>query len=654
MDPLSRKLFKSRDARNKLRAQGGIMASSPEMVQEVAKFAKGSLVEVPGYLDSGRAEVSSANPARNLDLIAALNQSSKGAEFADWLNSVGQSGVDAASRAFNQVVGKVGGAGLQLDAELGMAMSMAAGFLGFPEKAAKWRDAARDEMRYGTQMVEGKIGPLGSPTEGYSVPDSARRMYEAARVKRMVEQAGPDSALLSEGLFSEQLKDIPGSIIQSRITPPPEVPTSAPELTGPISALGGDRPPVIPTPEGVVTSPGRAPTLPYMDVLPSSPARLPQGDAYMMPEKYRSFYDDLTKSASGLEDQGITAEGLASRFIGVNPSYTEEGSAAAADARMAEREALRNEQEARARAVDFMRYSPQAQPEAPVGALESMASAAATRLGKFNRGQRPRGQDMATEDLSGLTGEQLLPPAAEVERVAPVVETEQDVATGRSDRDQQGTGTGAAAAAAAAAGTGTGTGTGSLETTYEQMLSRLEGVMGKEADEDKRKKAMANLAMIGLAIASGQSPDALTNIAQGALTGMQGVQAAEAAKKASERELRLEAMKMAASEVELNKRLQNALDVANVRGSTGGGTYTDERLFQQNMDAILRNPDMFDVFSGEVVDPMKVRNLAAELAGRGMSVGGTTGGGPSIGDVVDGYKFIGGNASDPGSWEKVE
>jgi hypothetical protein len=82
-------------------------------------------------------------------------------------------------------------------------------------------------------------------------------------------------------------------------------------------------------------------------------------------------------------------------------------------------------------------------------------------------------------------------------------------------------------------------------------------------------------------------------------------------------------MRMAASEVELNKRLQNALDVANARGA-GGGTYTPERLYQQNMDAILKNPDMFDVFTGEVVDPLKVRDLASKLAQNGMSVGGAT------------------------------
>jgi hypothetical protein len=40
-NPMSRKLFQSREAREKLRGMGGIMASSPELAQTVAKFNNG-------------------------------------------------------------------------------------------------------------------------------------------------------------------------------------------------------------------------------------------------------------------------------------------------------------------------------------------------------------------------------------------------------------------------------------------------------------------------------------------------------------------------------------------------------------------------------------------------------------------------------------
>lgn len=114
-------------------------------------------------------------------------------------------------------------------------------------------------------------------------------------------------------------------------------------------------------------------------------------------------------------------------------------------------------------------------------------------------------------------------------------------------------------------------GRGDFDTTYEQMLSRLQNVMGTD-DRDSREQAMANLAMIGLAIAAGQSPNALTNVAQGALAGMQGIQAAEARETEQERELRLEAMRLAADEVELGRRLESAERIAEMRASGTGGT----------------------------------------------------------------------------------
>jgi hypothetical protein len=174
--------------------------------------------------------------------------------------------------------------------------------------------------------------------------------------------------------------------------------------------------------------------------------------------------------------------------------------------------------------------------------------------------------------------------------------------------------------ASSISGTGAALATGDFDTSYEQMLARLENVMG-ERDEDSRKKAMANLAMIGLAIAAGQSPDALTNIAQGTLVGMKGIQEAAAAEKAQEREMRLAALRMASDEVSLSRRLQSEERIAGLRAAGGTGTYTPERLYQQNLSAILGNPDMFDVFEGDTVDPVRARLLAEQLSERGVSLG---------------------------------
>jgi len=45
MNPMTRKMFKSRDARTKLRGMGGILASSPELAQTVQQFKKGGNVD---------------------------------------------------------------------------------------------------------------------------------------------------------------------------------------------------------------------------------------------------------------------------------------------------------------------------------------------------------------------------------------------------------------------------------------------------------------------------------------------------------------------------------------------------------------------------------------------------------------------------------
>jgi len=82
-----------------------------------------------------------------------------------------------------------------------------------------------------------------------------------------------------------------------------------------------------------------------------------------------------------------------------------------------------------------------------------------------------------------------------------------------------------------------------FDTSYEKAVERFGRILGDESNEDRRKKALANMAMIGLAIAAGQSPDALTNIAQGALVGLKGIQEAEAADKQSAKEVRLAALK---------------------------------------------------------------------------------------------------------------
>jgi hypothetical protein len=116
-----------------------------------------------------------------------------------------------------------------------------------------------------------------------------------------------------------------------------------------------------------------------------------------------------------------------------------------------------------------------------------------------------------------------------------------------------------------------------FDASFEQALSRVGRVMGGEGkDEDSRKKAMANLAMIGLAIAAGQSPNALTNIAQGALSGMQAMTAQEARERDLERESRLTALEM--TEKAADRASAERIAAMRLRG-TGGNRFSPTEPF---------------------------------------------------------------------------
>ena len=180
------------------------------------------------------------------------------------------------------------------------------------------------------------------------------------------------------------------------------------------------------------------------------------------------------------------------------------------------------------------------------------------------------------------------------------------------------------------ADTGAGTAAPEIDfdASYAQAKERLGAIMGGEADDDKKNKAMANLAMIGLAIASGKSPNALTNIAQGALAGMQGISKAEAAEKAQEREIELAATKMAADEVDLNKRLASAEKIAAMRTAGGSGTFSpQDRLYNSVFTEMLQQ-------TGDVAAASAAARQAAPGASQ-AAMSAVAGAGPSAGQIVE-------------------
>jgi hypothetical protein len=167
----------------------------------------------------------------------------------------------------------------------------------------------------------------------------------------------------------------------------------------------------------------------------------------------------------------------------------------------------------------------------------------------------------------------------------------------------------------------TGAGDFDFDASFQQALDRVGRVMGDAGagdDEDSRKKAMANLAMIGLAIAAGQSPDALTNIAQGALSGMQAMQAQEAREADLARESRLTALEMAESAADRASRER----IAGMRTVSEGEDTRQEYLYNATFSATLTGLIAEGVSAEEAAT--RAAAIAAQAAPNAPSAGSVT------------------------------
>lgn len=120
-----------------------------------------------------------------------------------------------------------------------------------------------------------------------------------------------------------------------------------------------------------------------------------------------------------------------------------------------------------------------------------------------------------------------------------------------------------------------------LRSRYKEKLELFKEIYG-EKDEDRARDKAMSLAMIGLAIAAGQSPNALTNISQGLSVGLQGMGEQSRARRERDRGLQTLALETAIGEqsaeaeaaaraAEQEAEFQNRLAVANIRAAGGGG-----------------------------------------------------------------------------------
>ena len=205
---------------------------------------------------------------------------------------------------------------------------------------------------------------------------------------------------------------------------------------------------------------------------------------------------------------------------------------------------------------------------------------------------------------------ELLPPTPAEEEAAPAEEeaaptTEQRIAdlipTSTETPDETGGGE---------------TDTPDLRARAEERIKLFQDLFG--SDEPTARDRAMQFAMIGLAIAAGQSPNALTNIASGLLAGTQAMTAQEAERRKERRALRSSAVTSVLDEIEAERKA--AAEAAKRFGE-------DYQPTESYADAVL---DMTDTLIKEgLADPLEAKRLAQQLIdplyGRGSGMTGETG-----------------------------
>jgi hypothetical protein len=472
-NPMSRKLFQSREAREKLRGMGGIMASSPELAQTVAKFADGMLVEGPNTAFLRQIRGVQNTTAEMQARTAIMQEQLRRREAARQAAAAKRFDIQALDPSFNLTTIPA----LDRFGEIEDAIAIAQ----LPEQ--------------GPVAPTAPVGSDGTARE--RTADAARILIEngmaPAEVQRMIDQGIDLNYLLA------QLP--PGTVPSIDAERPTEIPgTAAADFAeAEVARATGSRPMTTGTP-----------------LFEQSVELLPPG---------------------------------------VEPPITEE---------------VRPDRTGRAALLSQME--------------EEM-------------------RNRASQEEGAVAEERQL--AATMEAEAKADDRESGAARLRLQAAQR------AAAKVVTGGEGTGDGDGApatapapfdFDASFEQALDRVGRVMGDAGagdDEDSRKKAMANLAMIGLAIAAGQSPDALTNIAQGALSGMQAMTAQEARERDLERESRLTALEM----TEKAADRASAERIAAIRGGRVGSIYADpQRTYAETRAAALATAlagDALDIMEGE-------------------------------------------------------
>jgi hypothetical protein len=621
MDVLNRKLFANKEARNKLAEMGGIMASSEALMREaqnVPMYAPGGVVNAPVFgqpsqqpMDSIMAQyLQDTKPAAmplptqggidtagdvslgTSDLLSALSTSRKGKEFADFLYSVGKEGLDVAENAFR----KIGATGVGGVAALEMAMSQTAAFFGFPEKAAEFAGDARNRMTYADKMAAGDISLTGRDTTGFQVPPETGRLYEAARIEGRATSDAPESVVFGNG-------QLPESIIQARrMNPPSFDPDTPPDSLGYLSeGRGGD--PFFDQQEMLL--PGVDPASPTSAV--PSPSTFSRTDrpvlgipsTEMTPDGPVRRTDVMTRRAA-LEREGERLRSMGPLTAG---GITDETGLSIAEQR-ANTDMMKAEldrQQEQQSAVDLIAAESMANQERmQMAGYEETRAKNKAREEDANRIEAEARQ--SAMDAKVLEAEKGIISTQDVPEID-VPEVTTNLATGVADAFAKYGNPADASKAVLGKILADKAGPEGKEPppsvddmdiktrvkTYENLFKE----MFDEKDEDKTKEMYLNLAMIGFAVASGTSSNALTNISQGLMQGVTKMNEDRAANKTREDKLKTMSIQMSVDDMAADRSFTNQKALLSVRAGMDlkGNIISQFNSSKEvGMDALTKNP----------------------------------------------------------------
>jgi|AKVG01.1.fsa_nt_gi hypothetical protein len=548
------------DARNKLRNMGGIMASYPELMQETQYFQAGGDIDTRSGLERFEAETE-AQLLSDSPTVRALRLSEIGGNIGEFINEVGINAIRQADALL------AGGASLS---NRGAAAGTAAlgaltSILGAPKvgaalERASGRMAGRREEFMSRQDPEGMPFGINAPRlftsateEPFEIPQAARNLYTQAETMRKLENLPEDSAVFAEGAPVEDIPTSYGLLEGSRGVSPSGITTMMPSSVA--------APPVTPTgarPSGVGLAGAPART---------APSRLSQFDVSTgSPVSMRTIEEAALPSQEELDLNFERSQNREDVFPNIDAPLTRGQPETADVPLMGEAQGI----------APFQGPMPDEDAARPEGIEEtigeflgdylvdpalSQGRRIADLLGAVNR----RGQERARlRDEDTVMAQPVAPVAVEEaaeETEAPAAaETEaaedttdpllQDV--DRAVQDPQKAAKIQEAAQQSFEELTTRPSKGGLRQRYDDRLALFQDIFGTDDKDEARDRAMS-LAMMGLAIASGQSPNALTNIAQGAMAGLQGMSEQEQARRAQEQGMKTQAFETVLAEMEAER-----------------------------------------------------------------------------------------------------